>query len=79
MKGIHANPEETVMVRISEYPQLRRLCWNRKADMVITDEQAMQIYTRNWRHVDEAQLGENEVTFIENFRQARLAQLPAHV
>ena len=39
-------------VRISAYPQLRRLCWNRPDDAVVDGETALALYERNWRLVD---------------------------
>lgn len=39
-------------VRVNQYPQLRRLCWNRPDDAVVDGETALALYERNWRFVD---------------------------
>lgn len=47
-------------VRIEQYPQLRHLCWNRPPDSVLEGEDALAIYERNWRHVDQEALTPEE-------------------
>ena len=39
-------------IRVSLYPQLRQLCWNRPEDGVMDGEAALAIYERNWLFVD---------------------------
>ena len=39
-------------IRVSLYPQLRQLCWNRLEDGVMDGEAALAIYERNWLFVD---------------------------
>lgn len=39
-------------IPINKYPQLKRLAWQIKDDQVITPKEALELYERNWRHVD---------------------------
>lgn len=39
-------------IRVSDYPELRRLTWQMGADEVLTPAEALSVYERNWRHVD---------------------------
>ena len=41
-----------VKVRLADYPQLRRLAWQRKRVDEVTPGEALALYERNWRHVD---------------------------
>ncbi len=45
-----------MQIAVVGYPQLRQLCWNRPADAVVSGEEALALYERNWRHVDEGAL-----------------------
>lgn len=45
------------------WPVLRDITWNR-ADRWIPADEALALYERNWRHVDEARLGEEEAELI---------------
>lgn len=55
-------------VRISDYPQLKALCWNRKNDARITEREAFQLYSRNWRHINPRRLGADETAFITGLK-----------
>ncbi|NVO25588.1 hypothetical protein [Donghicola mangrovi] len=59
-------------IRLFDYPELRRLCWHRQTDMELTEEQAHKIYTRNWRHLNQQRLTEDEAAFIARLRAYRL-------
>ena len=39
-------------VRLDDYPQLRRLAWQLDGATELTPEEALNLYERNWRHVD---------------------------
>ena len=39
-------------IKLTEYPQLRQLCWNRPGDAVVDGETALALYERYWRFVD---------------------------
>ena len=47
-------------VCIAQYPQLRLLCWNRPPDTELEGGEALAIYERNWRHVNQETLTPEE-------------------
>ena len=53
------------MIRISDYPQLRFIAWNRPGDDILSDEDAFALYERNWRFVDQKALDDRELALIE--------------
>lgn len=55
-------------VRLAEYPQLASLSWHRQGE-ALSEEEALALYERNWRHVDPSQLEPAERALI-----ARLVQ-----
>lgn len=52
-------------IEVSKYPELRRLCWNLPADVVLDGPQALEVYERNWRFVDEGALDDVERQLID--------------
>lgn len=52
-------------IRISDYKQLKRLAWQLKDGQEMTPEQALSLYERNWRHVDEEKMDERERDFLK--------------
>jgi len=40
------------MIRISDYPQLSLIAWNRPKDDEINEALALALYERNWAYVD---------------------------
>lgn len=53
-------------IRISDYPQLGLLCWPLAAIDELAPKDALSIYERNWRHVDQQSLDEHEHALIRN-------------
>lgn len=51
--------------RIDTMPQLRQICWNRRADDAVTDEEALALYERNWAWVDVDAMGATERAFLD--------------
>ena len=41
-------------VAITDLPQLANLCWNRDVSIPLRGDDALALYEREWRHVDEA-------------------------
>ena len=39
-------------LRLADYPQLKRLAWQRAASARVSPQEALGLYERNWRHVD---------------------------
>lgn len=57
-------------LRIAEWPQLYMLCWNRDRDhATITGEEALRLYERHWRNVDQSALTEQEQVLIDRLVQ----------
>lgn len=52
-------------IRVSAWPQLKRLAWQLRADATLTHEEALELYERNWRHVDEKALTTKERALID--------------
>ena len=55
---------ETELIEVSEFQQLKQLCWNLKAEF-ITRADAFAIYERNWRFIDQLALEPNEHNLID--------------
>jgi transcriptional regulator with XRE-family HTH domain len=76
----NANPEAALAratqasqqaITLRDYPQLRLLAWQRADADTVSPEEALSMYERNWRHVQQAALPAHE--------KALLAQLVATV
>jgi transcriptional regulator with XRE-family HTH domain len=55
-------------VRVSDYPQLQLLAWHlsgAKGDLSVPGAQALALYERNWRHLEQATLIQRERDLIE--------------
>ena len=57
-------------VRLAEYPQLKQLAWQVQGLDELTPREALGIYERNWRHVDQAALLPSERELIDALRLA---------
>ena len=78
MIPIHANQDHSAQsdenswlppkVHLEDYPQLKQLAWHVSGSDVLTPREALDIYERNWRHLEENQLGQDEITFIDHLR-----------
>lgn len=66
-------------VRAEKYPQLHSLCWNRRGDVVLDGDEALQIYERNWRFVDKEAMEPEEARLLDALvaRCGRGAFMPA--
>lgn len=51
-------------IRLDEYPQLKQLAWQVHAD-TLTPAEALSIYTRNKRHIDERVMDERERELVK--------------
>lgn len=56
-------------ISVAPYPQLQQLCWNRPADAVLSGEDALALYERNWRFVDTDALTTDERALIDRLVQ----------
>lgn len=52
-------------VRLADYPQLRRLAWQLDAATVLTPVEALNLYERNWRHLDRDELESSESALLQ--------------
>ncbi len=52
-------------LELPSYPQLQQLAWQRKKDSRVTPQEALSLYERNWRHIDQEALEEEERRLIE--------------
>jgi len=59
-----------MQIRLSDFPQLKLIAWNRRSDDSIDEAEAFALYERNWRYVDEASLLPDERRLIERLTQA---------
>lgn len=53
-------------ILIADYPQLRLIAWNRRADARVEEAEALALYERNWRHVDVEGLDVRERELIDH-------------
>jgi hypothetical protein len=52
-------------IRLRDYPQLKKLAWQLHGIDEISPQEALDLYERNWRHVDRAALTEDEAALID--------------
>ena len=52
-------------IRLSDYPQLKKLAWPIKKEDTITPQEALNLYKRNWRHIDKKNLDSRERELIQ--------------
>ena len=52
-------------IRLADYPQLKKLAWQLHGVDELTPRQALELYERNWRHVDEAAMSEAEAALVD--------------
>lgn len=59
-------PISTLPLRIplAEYPQLKQLAWQVQGVDELSPREALGIYERNWRHLDQSQLSVHERSLI---------------
>lgn len=53
-------------IRLRDYPELKKLAWQLHGVDVLTPQQALELYERNWRHLDLRALTEAEADLIED-------------
>ena len=52
-------------IRLADYPQLKQLAWQVHGTDELTPTEALGIYDRNWRHIDESLLTAHEKQLVE--------------
>ena len=52
-------------VRVDDYPQLKALAWQSPGIQTLAPVEALALYERNWRHVDQGRLTDRERALIQ--------------
>jgi transcriptional regulator with XRE-family HTH domain len=52
-------------ILLADHPQLARLAWQYQGASEVTPEEALNLYERNWRHIDQAALAPHERALIQ--------------
>lgn len=52
-------------IRIANYKQLKRLAWQLKKTQELTPQEALDLYERNWRHVDLSTMDSRETKLLK--------------
>lgn len=52
-------------IRLRDFPQLKRLAWQLQGVDQIAPQDALDLYERNWRHLDRDALSEHEAALID--------------
>ena len=65
-KSKNKMPNEKIpeKIRIAEYPQLKRLAWQLRKTKTLNPMEALDLYERNWRHVDVKAMSSREQKFL---------------
>lgn len=53
-------------VRIGDYPQLHGAAWQLDEDTTLTEFEALQLYERNWLHIDHTAMDPREKKFLQH-------------
>lgn len=70
--GGHDHDLTSNRIYLADYPQLKQLAWHVHGTQELTPIEALNIYDRNWRHIDEDRLLPDEKKLIEVLRQGKL-------
>lgn len=57
-------------IRLADYPQLKQLAWQVHGIDELTPAEALGIYERNWRHLDQNAIEPPELRLIDALREA---------
>ena len=52
-------------IRFRDFPQLKKLAWQLQGVDEVSPQDALDLYERNWRHLDRAALSEHEAALID--------------
>jgi transcriptional regulator with XRE-family HTH domain len=53
-------------IRLADYAQLERLAWQYQGATEVTPAEALNLYERNWRHIEQAALAPHERALIHS-------------
>jgi transcriptional regulator with XRE-family HTH domain len=57
-------PQVPESIRLADYPELQRLAWQQPGTETLSAEQALSLYERNWRHLEDIALQPHERALI---------------
>lgn len=57
-------------IRIADYKQLKKLAWQLKDTKELSAREALDLYERNWRHLDMKQMDSREKKLLESLLAA---------
>lgn len=76
IKAKHGQQKIPSKIGIANYKQLKKLAWQLKDSTKLTPKEALNLYERNWRHLDTQALDQEERKLIEmllkKFKRKRL-------
>ncbi len=52
-------------IRLRDFPQLKKLAWQLHGVDEVSPQDALDLYERNWRHLDRAALSDDEAALID--------------
>jgi transcriptional regulator with XRE-family HTH domain len=52
-------------IQIEKYKQLKRIAWQLKGSQELTPQEALDLYERNWRHIEFKKMDSMEKKFLE--------------
>jgi transcriptional regulator with XRE-family HTH domain len=52
-------------IRLRDFQQLKKLAWQLSGVNEVTPQEALDLYERNWRHLDRAALSDDETALID--------------
>jgi transcriptional regulator with XRE-family HTH domain len=64
--AVERPPAARRSVVVGEYPGLRALAWQTDAGTTISETEALNLYERGWRHLDQATLSVEERAFVQH-------------
>lgn len=64
-RDVTARQTSEKTVRVGDFPQLRAVAWQLRAETELSGLEALQLYERNWRHVDQAAMSDDERAFVQ--------------
>jgi transcriptional regulator with XRE-family HTH domain len=53
-------------IQLKDFKQLKKLGWQLKSTVVLSPKEALELYERNWRHVDIKSMDAKEKKFLKN-------------
>lgn len=60
-----AQPDLPKTIRPADYPQLSALAWQRDSTVEISPREALELYERNWQHLDRDAMTDEESALLQ--------------